>query len=468
MKAVVQRRANDANTALAVHSPTGPAGACMPTVMLFIASDGERPMTYLIRTVALVLAWMSSTAFPADVETLTIKSSLRSPPGTSDELAIVRKNGRYLADGKEIDPKLIDDLVAAINSPPVKKLDLANLGITQAWLAENSEVAIRDTRSEDASPKQKDLFVTSFRNMTSIEKAIADYYKGGWTDDYPRFDLTLVCTNGKRTRLRSQAQHAFMVPWKITGSGMSSLTYNAEIGRAIARILPDEFTNQGRLQGNRLRSRLARSIMDQIHVQWYLLDTEQKVGDQLDGVKQRYTLKTSVIGSYYNTGELWKATLEGHGLPPNGVIGIDMPIVDGRVSGLNLFLERIDSLVDLAFSVPWLTKYLKENPQTKIELRFVEDRSLKKTDLNRIDQNLSTFGKQRLFSQIEADLERSVLLQIKNGECFSMWIVLPDQRMLLWYAQFCRAVLKWQASEFKKKDTSAFLLVSKNGAILER
>ena len=49
-----------------------------------------------------------------------------------------------------------------------------------------------------------------------------------------------------------------------------------------------------------------------------------------------------------------------------------------------------------------------------------------------------------------------------------MWIVLPDQRMLLWYAQFCRAVLKWQASEFKKKDTSAFLLVSKNGAILER
>lgn len=71
----------------------------------------------------------------------------------------------------------------------------------------------------------------------------------GWTDDFPTFRLTVLLSDGNTIVAKSESQHDGMVPWefKVGENGEQFTSYSAEVGPAIARLLPPRALNRERL-----------------------------------------------------------------------------------------------------------------------------------------------------------------------------------------------------------------------------
>ena len=175
--------------------------------------------------------------------------------GDSGEFVITRKAGAYLAAGVQVPDELIANLLSAIDAPVVAKTNLANLGITQEWLDANAENAMKEY-AEDyfsrAAKNQQALYFSSFKDPKLIERVLPDIFDSRHSDDYPIVEVEITETNGRVIKVSSEAQPVFMLPWVISRGGRTLKTYNGNIARAIARLMPDKFANKGRLAGKGL------------------------------------------------------------------------------------------------------------------------------------------------------------------------------------------------------------------------
>lgn len=411
-------------------------------------------------------------------------------PAGNSRLIIKRDAKGYKANGKKISDKLISDLLVAIDSPPMPP-SLENLGITQDWLNVNAEAALQDYSPQshkEAFENQKSLFFSSFKNITLLEKLLPEIIGGGWTDDFPRFEMQIDYTNGQMTNVRSQSQPIFMLPWGINKDGEAYLTYNARISTAIANLLPDKFTNRERIAGTRLRYKVAEKVMREIETQWNWLDTENKIGSEIASLRDKYVLNKTAI-SYTSSIDVntvdsqdkerkysfpsWNATLQRKDLPPNVIIGVSIPFKKGKLTTFNLFVERIDGIVNLVFSVPWLDKYIKNHPENKFEIRFVKDRSFSEHAEIGFWEIMKKGGKEQRVKAISNEISQSAFLQINETDGgWSRWLVLPDRRMILWDFR-SSSVLKWKPSDFETWDRfddtpdwfSACAIITKDGKI---
>lgn len=183
-------------------------------------------------------------------------------------MVVSKKDGKYFAaDGREVPGEFLTALEQAINAPEITALNLDNLGITQAWLDKNAESAFPECCIYDgiwATAKQKQLFNRIFRNKAQMEKIIADYLlRAAHTDDYPRLEITIKHHAGM-IKLSSEKQTPLMLPREIESGGVKSVTYNADISRAVINLLPAKFTNRDRLSGKKLRPDVSVRVMDEV------------------------------------------------------------------------------------------------------------------------------------------------------------------------------------------------------------
>jgi hypothetical protein len=418
----------------------------------------------------------------SEVESIEIKSAWNGlGPFSESKLSVRQQDEKFFAGGKPISSALVENLLrelkAAADAPTLEAI-----GITEEWLQANAESALPKSLKE-SDQSEKNLFLDSFRNIGLIEKLLPAILGGGWTDDYPQFELRVRMKDGSTIRVGSSRQNALMVPLAIVESGsVGRLSYNAGLSRAIASLLPRKFTNRERLSGEGLPAVVARKVMGEIEEQLRLLETRNKLGAELGQLEGRYTLKKTAINgiSSFDVGTLdystekfprWNAELHRNDLPPNVLIGVSLPYENHKLTNFDVFLGKIDAVVGLAMSVPWLSKYLAEHPETKMEIRFVTDRSMSQLAVHNFSQIMKDLGAEDFATRVQPLLAESAFLQFDEKGGWSRWVVLPGGEMVLFDFRGDK-VLNWRQEDltthnrYDTKDWYATrLMISPSGDI---
>ena len=407
----------------------------------------------------------------------------------SDELTITRKGDVYFAGSKRINVQLINNLAHAVSSPAIPTINLANLGITQAWLDANAEKGLKDYADSyysSASPNQQALYLSTFRDVAFMKVLLPSLYPGMWTDDYPWFEVEVVKEDGTKIIATSKEKQLFMLPWEVTNAGRKIKTFNAEISRAVVALLPPEFTNRDRLSGDNLPYVLAKAVMQRIEDKWKLLDVENKASTSLRALERAYVIESAEINNYHNVdfGKEWvggsseeenlQVVLKRKDLPSNVQIGVVLPYKSGAVEGVNGFIANANHYIDLLLSVSWLKEFIGKNPRMNFELRFVRDRSFSEKAMQLFAADMRLKGKESLVTEVERVQKEVSLLAVGWKYFRDYWLILPDKRIVLWRFNQYRPPIKWETLKSNSWDCSNYqgrclgAIISTEGAVIDK
>ena len=227
-----------------------------------------------------------------------------------------------------------------------------------------------------------------------------------------------LITHTSSTRFRpdayvsSRTPYQFLLPWKVVRGTETTTTYNADISRALAALMPWKATNRARLNGEGLDRDLADAVSQKIKNQWNLLGVEDKASDALSLLRSQYIVEAADINKYHNVdfGKAWKkgapqeanlqVTLRKSSFPSNFSELAILLYEDGKVHGTDLFLAKIGEYEALVESVPWLTRYRKENPKVLFQLTFVHDRSFGDKAMSVFEADMKAIGKSDLADEV--------------------------------------------------------------------
>lgn len=418
------------------------------------------PAQKLLIAVSLLLLFpLLALAQTAEAKQIRIVSSWGGLGDSArSELLITRKADGYYANGKKVNAVLVSNLLTALNKPAIPEVDLANLGVTQEWLNANAEKGVKeyaDFYYSTAAPNLQALYLSSFKNVAFMKSLVPSLYQSWWTDDYPQVAVEVINADGTTLVASSRAQQLFMLPWEVARGESKTKTYNADIARAIVPLLPNKAPNRDRLSGEDLRRTLAESVMTAIKNDWEKLDAENKAGTHLQVLKQLFFVEHAELNSNHNVdfGDEWvngntgrenlQATLKRKDLPENMRIGIALPVRNGAVEGVDTLLTSVDRYVNLVLSVTWLNSYMRSEPRTYFELRYVGQRSFSEKAMQIFAADMRLQNKESLVKEVEAVQKDISLLSVGWGYFRDYWLVLPDKRVVLWRFNHYGKPTKW-------------------------
>lgn len=393
-------------------------------------------------------------------------TGLGSP--SQSTLLITGRGNRYSANGHGVPTKNVDLLLEAVHEPPIDSPSLGNCGIDAAWLGAHADRARRVRIQRKLTARQIAFFKSRFTDLRTVQKAFSEEFSGWHTDDYPKMSVS-ISVDGKNTFLSSSSQYPLMLPWRIQANG-SSITYNCHISLALTKLLPRRFTNRDRLALNdHFLWELSDWVMNGIQHDWNMLDTEEKLGSELDKFRTRFKILESQIGNLNSVDvdgkKAWNAQLHGDKLPVNVNIGLSLRYTKGHLVGAGEFLGQIKNYEALVLSVPWLRDYLSKHLDTTLELRYVDDQSLSHLALGDLVQDMRSHDKGPIADRLEREASVCAFLQIDegSGKPWSRWVVFPNKQMLLWHFSG-DSVLKWKATQFATWD---FAGLQSTGAVVD-
>jgi hypothetical protein len=415
-----------------------------------------RARVYLFLFAASLLACSSVAANPdtsESVKSIEITSSWGGLGGLSKTDLVVRnEKGRYYSGRKQIDASLVLALVHALDEPPLSEPQLANLGITQSWLEEKATPSALGHTPYSATTNQKDLYLKTFTDPSAIEKIVPRLFQFIRTDDYPFTHVNVIFHDDRVLEFESGAWYEFMLPWNVTRGGDTTKTYNANISRALAALMPPRATNRSRIAGAGLESELADAVMENIKTQWKILGVENRAGDVLALLRNQYVVEGADINDYHNNyyGREWvkgqlretnfHVTLRKLSFPTDFSEEAILAFGDGKVRGVDEFLRQIGSYEQLVNSVPWLAQYREQNPSVLLQLIFVHDQSFGDKAMSVFASDMKLIGKPELIDQVRLEQDRVALI---DGGYGGFWLVLPDKTMILWRYSARAGLLKW-------------------------
>ena len=438
----------------------------------------------------LFLLPLCTAAQTAEVTQIRITSSWGGyGPPAQDQLVITRKADAYYANGKKLNTALVSDLLSALDAPPIPEIDLANLGITQEWLDANAEKGVKEYADffyTTATPNLQALYLSNFKDIDFMKALVSSTFRGWWTDDYPIVEVEVTRAGGIKLVATSKAQHLFMLPWEITTGDQKTRTYNAGIARAIVALLPNKFVNRERLAGEGLRRVLAQAVMMNIKDDWELLDAKNRAGKSFETLKQLFVIEHAELNSYHDLdfGKEWingdpdvqnlQVILQRRDPPANLRIGIALPFKNGAVEGVDTFMAGFDRYVNLVLSVPWLDSFIRSNPRTYFELRYVGERSFSEKAMQVFAADMRLQKKESLVKEVEAVQKDVSLLAVGWKYNRDYWLVLPDKRVVLWrfhhYGEPIRwpslASSAWNCSNYQGKCVGA--MIATDGTVVEQ
>jgi hypothetical protein len=304
------------------------------------------------------------------------------------------------------------------------------------------------------------LFRESFTDSKIVAELLPFAFKFVKFDDYPQLTVTVALKDGGRWVCSSDSYYPFMLPWKVNRGHEEETTYNADISRALAALMPQGSVNRNRLSDEELKDWLSDAVMRHIKEQWDLLGVENRAPESFAELRRSFEVQHARINPYRSVdyGYVGKekgpheenllATFRQPSLPPNVAEDVALLCRDGKIEGASELAERIGPYVTLALSVPWLNEYRANHPAQKMYIRFVHDRSFSDKAMQNFTADMKQLGKESLADEVARVQDKVALVFLDYG---SDWIVLPDKRMILWRHYLPASFLKWTQADFTFK-----------------
>jgi len=381
---------------------------------------------------------------------------------SNTKVLIVRDGNGYRRGQDRIESQLVESLLTALNEPSIPEPELQNLGINQAWLDANAIPAVEKyaryaVSFDDAAPNQKALYKTSFTSQTLIEQVVPNVLNVSRSDDYPSVKVEVTFDGGSKATVDSDSQGLFMLPWKVKRNGEAFDTYNANISRAVAALMPNNATNRARIAGERLDVDLADAVMHYIEKDWNLLNAENRVGSTLAALRTKYTVESADINPYHDVAfgamqiaippleENLHVVVRQKSFPESFSENAILLYSDGKVFGTEDFLQNAGKYEQLVLSVPWFNTLLTKYPGFRIQLLWVHDRSFSEKAMKQFAADMGLIGKDALVDEVRSEQDKIALITVNYGD---YWLVLPDKRMVLWRFSTVYGLLNFEKSDF--------------------
>jgi hypothetical protein len=424
-----------------------------------------------IAFILLALFAEASLLFAADgaaVQRIEIKSCWTGlGPRQQTELSIVNDKGVYREGRNRINPVLVEALVASLHEPTIPKPRLDNLGVTPEWLRAHALPAAVKGRANfvEAAKNQQALYVKAFNDLGVMRKIIPWMFEAWRFDDYPSASVRVTLADGGILSADSKSWHDFMLPWKLHDGRQS---FNADISRAVAALMPKKATNHERLAGVDIDTAIADAVMNYIEDDWNLLDVENKAGPALGTLRSIYTVQTAEINPYHHPeyGVEWSgnqphetnlhALLRRIDFPGGVSIALVLLDQDGNIKGIDEFLHSAPKYTDLALSLPWLNDYIRKHKETPVRISYVNNASFGARAMQVFAADMHAVGKDELAAEIRAKQLDIALLITGNTYEESYWLVLPDKRIVLWRYAGPTGLLNWKPTDFPPGECSAY------------
>lgn len=449
------------------------------TVVWKCTSSPEHNIGSMFRSVGLALAftlWLPASALAASrvIVRIEIQSGwggLGTPQRT--ELVIKNESGEYRRGSTRVDSAIVESLQNSIGQPGQSKPTLDNLGMTEEWLKNAADKLGRDAEQNDGgdsvlyklghgSPDQKAIFYRSYTSPQFMAKILPEIFRCCHTDDYPQVKVTVVYADRSRTILSSDSQSEFMLPWRVEGAAGSLETYNKDISVALTAMLPGKATNRERISGNGLDLALAGVVMDALKDDWNLSNVQAHAGEALGRIGSAYKILTADINPYHDVTfgvyvdyakekgeENLHLDLKRADFPRGFFVTAILLYKDGKVFGVDDFLQNASRYEDLALSVPWLAKLRAKYPKWGTTLLWVHDKSLSDKAFKNFAADMRAVGKDELVNEVQQVKSDVAVLNVSYGD---WWLVLPDRRMILWRYESVMGLLGWKKSDFHEHE----------------
>jgi hypothetical protein len=396
-----------------------------------------------------------------EAKVITIRSGWGGLGASKDlTVQITRTPSGFKRDGKSVDAKLVEALVTAVDAPRIAKPNAANLGITPEWL--NAQVDQQKpsafSQASKTTPGQLALFKQKFTDLNTISSVVPDMWRYTSFDDYPGASFVIEYDDGSKVTASTHSYYVFMIPWLVDGQG--GATYNAEISRAVAALLPKNAVNKDRLGGDGLTTKLTEALMSSIETEWNLKGGEELVGGALAQLRQKYEVVNTEITPYhhpeYGTATYkhepeesnLHATLRKPEFPKNVVDEVVLREDHGEVTGVDDFLKYGERYERLALSVPWLNEYIKKYPKAFFRISYVHDASFGNKALRTFTADMKLRERPDLIRKVTAQQKEIALLMVGIEYSESYWLVFPDKHLMLWRYEGRSGLLKWTTSDF--------------------
>jgi hypothetical protein len=191
------------------------------------------------------------------VDRVTIQSRHMSTAIDPEANVVILRKGKGFHHGhRSVDPRFIAALVSAVEEPAIAAPQLVNLGITEASLKSLREFADSPLRKA----KEKEWFDCSFADLSAVEKLLPSLFSFDATDDYGVVKVQITFADGSVMSITSGSHYEFMLPWKVERDGRTTVSYNADISRALVPLLPKKAANRERLAGEMFREDLVGEV----------------------------------------------------------------------------------------------------------------------------------------------------------------------------------------------------------------
>ena len=166
---------------------------------------------------------------------------------------------------------------------PLESPDPKNLGLDSQALRPHAQQLAANRSSWDNEQRRlrragfsDEQIADLLSDTDGLPRLLKSLYRGFWTDDSPQMEVRLRIWDGNEIVLESKSQKHFMLPWWIrrTDTRERFQSFDADISRGVAAILPKGYLNRERLLGNAgLLGVLAEHVVESRLCE---LDREQK------------------------------------------------------------------------------------------------------------------------------------------------------------------------------------------------